>query len=164
MEEATFTDRYDGIGTPCKWTACKGPCEGIGVYFMPFIAWEGLATTPGVTVTLKVCPQQREDGSWEIFPPLDPSESIVVYCHECGGDGLRRRGIMRDLLELAYVAVHPTRMFFFALGPAGWSFWEGHPNRVRNYLAHAVRVAAMVEREDIAIARAAWSRLKRRGT
>lgn len=144
--EVEFVDRYSATGTlpPNPWTGCRGSCEGMGVYPLPFSEWEAIEGGRP-----KLCPQKDENDEWELFPPGDRYEHIFVYCEGCGGTGRRWNGRIADMLDLIHTYYLPFSMALFARRSR--DFYGASRLGV---IPHALRMFRMIWREQSAIRRA----------
>lgn len=88
-------DKYDGLGyPPPKINQCPGPCEGVGIYPLPWKVWCDLGPKRPAVI-----PQGKGNGMWDTFPPWDLT--VWVSCPRCHGKGRRFGGRIGALLDLA---------------------------------------------------------------
>lgn len=113
--DVEFVDRYSacGIPEPCRWTICRGQCEGMGVVPIhrdnPSPAWRAL---------------------WLLADEEDPSDGPddgyhFVKCPNCNGTGKRVLGWRMILLEWLHSFWYPFRYTWFSITHRfeDWSFW-----------------------------------------
>lgn len=124
---------------PNPWTMCRGGCEGVGVYPLPYERW--VERWP----MLAVVPQRDEFDCWEPWPPVDGA--VIVRCPECWGSGRRVEGAFGYCLDVLHTYWHVIKWPAWAfkveisdgfVSPEGAGRWRRVATALRT-LPHNVR-------------------------